>query len=103
MPDDIKEIHLGSIQKRLVGTKCPHCGRPCDGGTSLDNRQAAKMPKPGDFAVCVYCGSINVYTDTLAMRRIERAERRAMQRDPRLAKLMEVCLDASKNYRKHMQ
>jgi hypothetical protein len=100
MPD---EIHLGSIQKRLVGNKCPHCGKPADGGTSLDDRQAVKMPKPGDFAVCISCGSINLYTNTLALRRIERAERRAMERDPRMSKLMQICLDVVKRYRRGIQ
>jgi hypothetical protein len=99
----MNEIHLGSIEKRLVGTKCPHCGKPGDGGTSLDDREAVKMPKPGDFAVCVYCGSINAYTETLALRRIERTERRRMERDPRMSRLMELCLDFSKKYRRGLQ
>jgi hypothetical protein len=103
MADDFKEIHLGSIQKRLVGTKCPHCGKPCDGGISLDDRRAARVPKPGDVAVCIYCGSINTYTETLSLRRIERTEQRRMLRDPRMAKLMELAVGASKNYRRKIQ
>jgi hypothetical protein len=98
-----KEIYIGSIEKRLTGLKCPHCGRPADGATSLDDRQAARMPKPGSFAICLSCGSINIYTDTLGLRRIERAERRRMQRDPRMAKLIEIALDAVKHYRRGIQ
>ncbi len=99
----MEEIHIGSIQQRLVGTKCPHCGRVADGGTSIDDREAVRMPKPGSLAVCLYCGSINVYTETLALRRIERTERRAMKRDPRMAKLMEICLGVSRQYRRGVQ
>jgi hypothetical protein len=99
----MKEIHLGSIEKRLVGLKCPHCGKSCDGGTSVDDQQAERMPKPGDFAVCVYCGSINRYTDTLGLRRIERKEQRAMERDPRMSKLMQICLDVAKRCRRGVQ
>lgn len=97
------EIHIASIEKRLTGLKCPHCGKPADGGTCLDDRQAKRMPKPGDFAVCVSCGSINIYTDTLGLRRIERKEQRAMQRDPRMSKLIEICLDAVKKFRRGVQ
>ena len=99
----VSEIHIGSIEKQLVGVKCPHCGKPGDGGTSIDDRKAEKMPKPGDFAVCLYCGSINAYTDTLTLRRIERTERRAMQRDPRMAELIEIALVFSKKYRGGIQ
>jgi hypothetical protein len=57
------------------------------------------MPKPGALGVCLYCGSLNVYTETLELRRIERTERRKMQRDPRMAQLIELALSASRNYR----
>jgi hypothetical protein len=100
MPD---EIHIGVLQKRLVGTKCPHCGRPCDGGACVSDQETARAPKPGDFGVCCYCGSINCYTDTLALRRIERAEQRALKRDPRMSKLLEILLDASRRYRRGIQ
>ena len=99
MSHKFHEIHIGRIEKRLAGNKCPHCGRPADGGTSIDDRQAEPMPWPGALAVCLYCGSINVYTDTLALRRIERTERRQMQRDPRMAQLIELALSASRSYR----
>lgn len=97
------EIHIGSIEKRLVGLKCPHCGKPADGATGVDDRQVGRMPKPGDFSVCLSCSSILRYTDKLGLRRIERKELRAMQRDPRMSKLIEICLEAVKRYRKTLQ
>jgi hypothetical protein len=86
----MKEVHIGSIEKRLVGNKCPSCGRPAEGGTSIDDQRVASMPKPGDFAVCLYCGSLNTYTETLALRKIERTERRRLARDPRMKELIEL-------------
>ena len=97
------EIHLGRIEKRLEGLKCPNCGKVNDGGTSLDDQQAAKMPKPGDFGICVFCCSLNVYTETLGLRRIERTERRRMQRDPRLAELIRLALDYVQQRRRGLQ
>lgn len=97
------ELHIGSIEKRLTGNKCPHCGKPADGGTSLNDKTAPRTPKAGDFAVCAYCGSICVYTGTLALRRIERKEQRAMLRDPRLKRLMTICQEFVREHRRGIQ
>ena len=103
MITDKGEIQMARVTKRLTGLKCPRCGKTAEGGTNLNDSESVTMPKPGDFAICLYCGSINCYTDTLGLRRIERTEQRRMQRDPRLSKLMEAALDLSRRYRRGVQ
>lgn len=103
MITDKGEIQMARVTKRLTGLKCPRCGKTAEGGTNLNDSESVTMPKPGDFAICLYCGSINRYTEKLGMRRIERTEQRQMQRDPRLSKLMEAALDLSRRYRRGVQ
>lgn len=98
-----KGYHIGSIAKRITSNTCPHCGRSAEGGTSIDPERAKRMPEPGDYAVCIYCASLNVYTNTLALRRIERTERRRLERDPRTAETLKVVLDLVRQYRRGLQ
>lgn len=84
------KIYIGSVRQRLEGTKCPRCNRPADGGTSLDHSEHVNQPKSGDFAICLYCGALNVYTESLQLRKIERKERRELARDPKLAELIKL-------------
>lgn len=98
-----KEIHLASIEKKLVGARCPSCGKSAEGGTCIDNREAVRKPKPDDYAVCLYCGSLNQYTRGLALRKVERTERRRMMRDPRLKELTELTMWLAQEHRKQRQ
>ena len=99
----MREIHIGRIERRLVGVNCPHCGRIADGGTCVDDKEASPKPKPGDYALCLYCGSLNTYTAALTLRKVERAERRKIQRDPRLAGLLELMEEVAAARRQQWQ
>lgn len=50
----MKEVHIGRVEKKLEGNTCPSCGRKADGGTSIDDVAAARIPKCGDYAA-VFC------------------------------------------------
>ena len=86
----MKEIYVGSIKERMIGTKCPKCGRTAEGGTSIDDKQTSPKPKAGDYAVCLYCGALNRYTDGLKLAPVDRTERRKLQRDPRMGELIAI-------------
>jgi len=97
------DIHIGSIERRITGNTCPVCGKPNDGGTSIDDQAAVLMPKPGDFAVCICCGALNVYGDGLRLRLPTPAERRHIARDPRLSKLIQLGTDFVARRRRNIQ
>lgn len=99
----MRELYVGSITKRLVGVKCPHCGRSAEGGTSIDDKAASKEPKPGDYSVCLYCGTLNRYTERLGLRKVDRTERRKLARDPRLAELTSIIERVAAAKRKEWQ
>jgi len=86
----MKELHVGPITERMMGTKCPKCGRTAEGGTSIDDKQVSRKPKAGDYAVCLYCGVLNRYTDGLRLAPVDRTERRKLQRDPRMRDLIAI-------------
>lgn len=97
------EIHLGRIEQRLVGNKCPACGKTAEGGTSIDDQEAARNPKPGDYGVCLYCGGLNRYDERLQLCKVERRERRQLARDPRLKELLAIALRAARLRRQEWQ
>jgi hypothetical protein len=97
------EIHIGSIERRMPGNTCPACGKTADGGTSLDDKSAVRMPKPGDYAVCLYCAALNVYDHDLRLRPPTRAERRRVSRDPRLSQLVQIAADTAQRRRQSIQ
>jgi hypothetical protein len=97
------DIHIGSIERRMPGNVCPTCGKAADGGTSLDDKAAARMPKPGDIAICLYCGALNRYGEGLRLHPCTPAERKSLLRDPRIAKLVEIASTTSRAWRKKIQ
>jgi hypothetical protein len=99
----MKEVHLGSVEKEMVGNVCPCCGRTAAGGTAIDDKETSRNPKPGDVAICLYCGALNVCSETLKLRRTERPERRRLLRDPRLKKLVELASWAAQDKRREWQ
>jgi len=43
---------------RHDGGLCPRCGKHLDAHAAADARTpASRVPKPGDIAVCMYCGT----------------------------------------------
>lgn len=94
-------INVGSIEERMPGNKCPHCGRSATGGTSAAIGKAPPTkPKPGDFALCLYCGALNRYGEDLALRPTVEAERQELMRDPRLREILPVMEKLAAKYRR---
>jgi hypothetical protein len=101
----IREVHLGPIERPIPGSpKCPRCGKPADGGTSIDDREAKRMPKPGDLAICLYCGQLNCYDAKLQPREVSRTERRQLlRRSPRLGELLKIAARGAQALRRRWQ
>jgi len=51
-----------SVQSDTPETQC------CECKANLDAAAGPCKPEPGDFTLCAYCGSLNVFTDNLALR-----------------------------------
>lgn len=52
----------------IEATRCPHCRQVVDQHTSANEPHSTKQPRPGDIAVCFYCGGINRITEELGLR-----------------------------------
>lgn len=50
-------------------TDCPQCGKTLDEATCMN--ATSLTPKPGDFTVCVYCGEILTFTQSLGVARVD--------------------------------
>ena len=98
------EVYVGSIQDRIVGNACPRCRRSAEGGKAFDiGGPAPKNPKPGDFAICLYCGALNRYDNGLRLRLLTKRDRRQLMRDPRLKETMRIVELAAKGMRSKWQ
>jgi hypothetical protein len=47
----------------MISEKCPGCGKMLEVDTAVKNPEA--MPQPKDLSVCLYCGVILEFDDTL--------------------------------------
>ena len=98
------EAFWSHVKDRIVGNACPHCGRAADGGTAFDiGQQPPQNPKPGDYAICLYCGTLNRYDNELKLRLITKRDRRQLMRDPRLRETLRIAELAAKGMRRHWQ
>lgn len=43
---------------------CPSCHEEVEMSTSIDSDA---VPKPGDISLCAYCGSVNMFSDDMAL------------------------------------
>jgi hypothetical protein len=48
---------------------CPECGIKLDAAGSTEGDDGVR-PNPGDLAVCINCGEIMAYTETMILRRL---------------------------------
>jgi hypothetical protein len=94
-----REIHVGSIKTRIKGPHCPRCGGDADGGTGFGNRTKVQ-PRKGDIAICLYCGSFNVYLADLTQREMTAEELRKLEADPAMAELVELAACAALKWRR---
>ena len=100
----IDEVFVGSIKTQMTGNVCPHCGRPADGGTVCGiGQQPALNPKPGDYAMCLYCGTLNRYDNELKLRLLTKRDRRQLMRDPRLRETLQIAEAVTQAMRRKWQ
>lgn len=98
------EVFVGSIQTRMIGRHCPKCGRTAEGGSAFDiGQEAPKDPKPGDYAVCLYCATLNRYGNDLKLHSLTKRDHRAILRDPRLREMLEIAASVAQKMRQKWQ
>lgn len=95
------DVYIRSVETNMEGNACPRCGRTAEGGTAFDiDEKPSRQPRPGDFAVCLYCGAINAYRDDLKLRPITETEHQYIRRDPRLKEVLRYAELAAKSARR---
>jgi hypothetical protein len=100
------KLRVDSIQQRIPGARCPRCGGDADGGTSITDKTTPPQPKPGDIAVCLYCGALNSYEaaktakEGLKLRELTSRELGALATDSRAARLLSVAAQSATEWRK---
>lgn len=50
----------------MSDTNCPQCNKLLTASTAADGSD--RLPEPGDFTMCVYCGTILIFDDELRQR-----------------------------------
>lgn len=59
-------------EKKLPKTDCPECGSPNDCATQVQGRDI--MPSPGDYCVCIECGAILCYDESMHVFKLTQTE-----------------------------
>lgn len=75
-----RRLYTGTSKLRNPSRKCPRCGGSAEGTTALGYADDME-PEPGLPVVCAYCGGLNIFTDALELRPLDRAERRKLLRE----------------------
>ena len=76
----VAEFASGQVPSKAI---CPYCGTLTDGWTDPELGEGRK-PKPGDGGVCLYCGAVAIYTETLSLRRPDEIEQVIYSADPKV-------------------
>jgi hypothetical protein len=63
---------------RIPGAECPICGHQLDGATPIDGHTNA--PAPRSLSVCITCGELLEFTETLQLRSMRPATQAHVQR-----------------------
>lgn len=61
-------VHASNSTRVQGGGECPVCLNSVSGASPISKGNA--KPKPGDISVCVYCGAILEFDDTLNLQAI---------------------------------
>ena len=69
-----------------ISSVCPHCGKQCDAATAACDDEA--HPNPGDFTLCIYCGTMCISGDDMGLRKPTPNEEREFARDDNVRKLL---------------
>lgn len=64
---------------KTPGGACWSCGHPFELASDLTGQH---RPSPGDISLCIKCGAIGTFTETLTVREPSDAERQAALRIP---------------------
>src|SRR5262249_6346942 len=96
-----EKLHVYSIKNRLLHRPfCPDCRNRIDGATSVSLDETEPTVKPGDLAICCYCGSLNIYTAELRFRKATPSELAAIELNPAKAALFRTLQKYSAEWRK---
>jgi hypothetical protein len=63
---------------RVKEAKCPACAARLDAATSIDS---AAAPGPGDYTVCIYCGSACRYSEWMDLEAMTEGDLLALQNE----------------------
>ena len=102
----MSNMYLSGNAKRLSFLRCPKCGGPCDAWTGIGEREPA-VPTPGSISMCVTCGTILVFTESLATTRAlslrvatdAEVERVRTDPDPKMQYLWKIVQDVVAKWR----
>jgi len=64
-------------------SKCINCGKLLDGVSAVGDDVSGR-PEPGDFSICIECGTIMVFGDDLQLRAPNKEEAHAIAGDQRV-------------------
>jgi hypothetical protein len=69
---------------RLSESNCPACGKGFNAATAA---VGDAVPKPGDWTLCIECGVVLAFDETLMPRALTEDEQREAEADPRIRKV----------------
>jgi hypothetical protein len=83
----------------LPPADCPSCFYVMDSATCVSKGQRDAIPSVGDMTVCMRCGQILTYTETLGLRKLTDDERKELESDPETKSLTEEAVRAVNSIR----
>lgn len=92
-----KSVYL-TDSGELPVSRCPRCNAEFSAATGMgdDNR---RIPKPGDWSLCAYCGEFLRYTEGFQVRRATDEELRELKADPSMSELIAIAAEATHLWR----
>ena len=67
---------------------CLSCGKHLDACSGVET--GGRTPSPGDITICLYCGHLMAFSDTLGLRDLTDAEIHDTALDPRVCAVMQA-------------
>jgi hypothetical protein len=96
-----RPLYVRSLDERLPNQpRCPACQNRIDGGTGVSPDPVKPGLAPGDRALCLYCGSLNVYMGESTFRKATPGEVAAMELNPAQAEIFRHMKEFSAKWRK---
>jgi len=83
-------LKLAAAQDAAV--VCPHCKTAMDAASGVVDKHArhTPKPKPNDFTICIECGGLAAFTETLSLRPLTNVEQAKADADPRIKRTLEA-------------